>query len=94
VNSSKQYIACQNPLKDTCEDFWDMIIQYKITKIVMLNKFEEDKYSSYPYIPMDKNQSLNFGRIDIEVKNVEFQMNNQLEIRHLIIKEVNIFIEN
>ncbi|CAF5046882.1 unnamed protein product, partial [Rotaria socialis] len=37
----KQYIACQSPLKTTCEDFWDMVIQYGITKIVMLNHFEQ-----------------------------------------------------
>ncbi|CAF3022375.1 unnamed protein product [Rotaria sp. Silwood2] len=41
VNSLKQYIACQSPLMNTCEDFWDMIIQYRIPKIVMLNQFDQ-----------------------------------------------------
>jgi len=45
VNSNKQYIACQSPLKDTCEDFWDMIIQYKIEKIVMLGNFQDNNHS-------------------------------------------------
>jgi protein tyrosine phosphatase len=44
VKSNRQYIACQSPLQNTSEDFWDMIIQYKITKIVMLNQFEDNNY--------------------------------------------------
>jgi len=39
--SDKQYIACQGPLEDTSEDFWEMIIQYKVLKIVMLTKIQE-----------------------------------------------------
>ncbi len=39
--SDKQYIACQGPLQDTCGDFWEMIIQYDVPKIVMLTRTEE-----------------------------------------------------
>jgi len=39
--SDKQYIACQGPLEDTSGDFWEMIIQYDVVKIVMLTRTEE-----------------------------------------------------
>lgn len=39
--TDRQYIACQGPLDDTCEDFWDMIIQYQVSKIVMLTRTDE-----------------------------------------------------
>ena len=39
--TDKQYIASQGPLEDTSEDFWEMIIQYQVSKIVMLTKTEE-----------------------------------------------------
>ncbi|CAF4168927.1 unnamed protein product [Rotaria sp. Silwood2] len=37
----RKYIACQGPLQETCEDFWEMIIQYRVPKIVMLTRTEE-----------------------------------------------------
>ncbi|CAF4878302.1 unnamed protein product [Rotaria sp. Silwood1] len=94
VNSLKQYIACQSPLKNTCEDFWDMIIQYKITKIVMLNQFDQENLQDpsssaqcYPYIPMNKNETLDFNTIKITVNNIEYYLDNQLEIRRLHVQK-------
>jgi hypothetical protein len=40
---------------------------------------------------MNKNQILNLTRITIKVKNIEYRMNNHLQIRYLIIKEVKHF---
>ncbi|UJR14401.1 hypothetical protein I4U23_001398 [Adineta vaga] len=85
VDSPHQYIACQGPLKNTCEDFWDMIFQYQINRILMLSKFHQMK--CYPYIPMEKNQTINFGKNRIEVKNIQYELNNQLEIRQLSVKQ-------
>ncbi|CAF1058430.1 unnamed protein product [Rotaria sordida] len=96
ANSLKQYIACQSPLKSTCEDFWDMIIQYSIKKIVMLNELERENSQDpsstsqcYPYIPMNKNETLDFNRIKIKVNNIEYYLDNQLEIRRLFVEKNN-----
>lgn len=37
----KEYIATQGPKPDTCSDFWNMILQCKCDKIVMLTQFVE-----------------------------------------------------
>ncbi|CAF3201118.1 unnamed protein product [Rotaria sp. Silwood2] len=94
VNSLKQYIACQSPLKNTCGDFWDMIIQYRITKIVMLNQFDQTNIQDpsattqcYPYIPMNKDETLEFNKIQIQVINIEYYLDNQLEIRRLLVQK-------
>ncbi|CAM2716895.1 unnamed protein product [Rotaria socialis] len=96
VNSIKQYIACQSPLKTTCEDFWDMVIQYGITKIVMLNHFEQFNQQNdsahaqcHRYVPMNQNGTLNFKRIEVQVKKIKYYLNNQLEVRLLLVKEAN-----
>jgi len=48
------YILTQAPLDNTVEDFWNMISQYEIATIVMLNSLKEEKevdFASYTYIP-------------------------------------------
>lgn len=39
--SDRQYIASQGPLQETSEDFWEMVLQYNVLKVVMLTKTEE-----------------------------------------------------
>ena len=41
LHKDHDYIACQGPLEHTSEDFWDMILQYRVSKIVMLTKTHE-----------------------------------------------------
>ncbi|CAF5009463.1 unnamed protein product, partial [Rotaria sp. Silwood1] len=96
-NSNKQYIACQGPLENTCEDFWDMIIQYDVKKIVMLTRTEERNPHNpsqtlskcYRYFPDNKGQLIKFNRISVQVIDVEFERNVDLEIRYLLIKADN-----
>ena len=42
LHKDHNYIACQGPLEGTSEDFWDMILQYRVSKIVMLTKTHEE----------------------------------------------------
>ncbi|CAF1587573.1 unnamed protein product [Rotaria magnacalcarata] len=92
LHGEKQYIACQGPLQETCEDFWDMIIQYGVKKIVMLTRIEEQNphnpAQKLPkcarYFPEKKGDVLRISRISIEVIDIENQPD--LEIRHLFIK--------
>ncbi|KAJ8431434.1 hypothetical protein Cgig2_014927 [Carnegiea gigantea] len=36
VEGSPQFIAAQGPMRCTCEDFWEMVLQYRCPAIVML----------------------------------------------------------
>ncbi|CAF4838435.1 unnamed protein product [Rotaria socialis] len=92
LHGEKQYIACQGPLQGTREDFWDMIIQYGVKKIVMLTRTEEQNPHNpaqqlpkcAQYFPEKKGGVLRISRISIEVIDIENQPD--LEIRHLVIK--------
>jgi protein tyrosine phosphatase len=41
LHKDHDYIACQGPLESTTKDFWDMVLQYRVSKIVMLTKTHE-----------------------------------------------------
>ncbi|CAF2795840.1 unnamed protein product [Rotaria sp. Silwood2] len=94
VNSLKQYIACQSPLMNTCEDFWDMIIQYRIPKIVMLNQFDQADQQNpsasskcYPYFPKRRGEQFKFDDIVIKLNDIEHYSHSSLEIRYLSIRQ-------
>ncbi|XP_022183704.1 phosphatidylinositol phosphatase PTPRQ isoform X1 [Myzus persicae] len=63
----RQYIACQGPMKNTCVDMWQMVLDQDVASIVMLCQIsEKDKIKCYKYFP-NSNEKLVFG--DIQVKN-------------------------
>ncbi|XP_001944639.2 phosphatidylinositol phosphatase PTPRQ isoform X1 [Acyrthosiphon pisum] len=63
----RQYIACQGPLKNTCVDMWQMVLDQDVASIVMLCQIsEKDKIKCNKYFP-NSNEKLVFG--DIQVKN-------------------------
>ncbi|CAF0884129.1 unnamed protein product [Rotaria sordida] len=49
----------------------------------------EIRSQCYPYIPMNKNETLDFNRIKIKVNNIEYYLDNQLEIRRLFVEKNN-----
>ncbi|XP_062563518.1 phosphatidylinositol phosphatase PTPRQ [Armigeres subalbatus] len=62
----REYIATQGPKKETCFDFWRMILQYEVESIVMLTQtVENDRIKCYQYFPKF-NQTLRFK--DVSVK--------------------------
>ncbi|UJR34234.1 hypothetical protein I4U23_021639 [Adineta vaga] len=95
LNNEKHYIACQGPLPDTCQDFWEMIIQYHVSKIVMLTRTEE-KNPHNPsqtlqkcsrYFPRDKGDTLQYGKITVQVLEVDTRACADLEIRLILVKD-------
>ncbi|CAF1508901.1 unnamed protein product, partial [Rotaria sp. Silwood1] len=47
----------------------------------------EIRFSCYPYIPKNKRETLDFNQIKVKVINIEYYLNNQLEIRRLLIQK-------
>ncbi|KAL0271352.1 UNVERIFIED_CONTAM: hypothetical protein PYX00_008468 [Menopon gallinae] len=63
-----EYIAAQGPKKETCHDFYRMIIEQKIELIIMLTDLEENGIElCYKYFP-DVGLSLTFGDIQVYCK--------------------------
>ncbi|KAK6631659.1 hypothetical protein RUM44_006188 [Polyplax serrata] len=51
-NDENEYIACQGPQKETCHDFYRMIIEQNVEVIVMLTDlFENNKEKCFKYYP-------------------------------------------
>ncbi|KAI3388079.1 hypothetical protein SNEBB_008263 [Seison nebaliae] len=74
-----QYIATQMPIEETIHDFWRLVWQYKITRIVMLNEIDE-KSIFIKYWP-DLNHTMSFGdnivvKKTSETKLAHFRMSN------------------
>lgn len=46
-NGIRQYIACQGPLKNTCIDMWQMVLDQDVASIVMLCQISEKDKVEY-----------------------------------------------
>ncbi|CAF1619904.1 unnamed protein product, partial [Adineta ricciae] len=93
-DNKKRYIACQGPLKDTCEDFWDMIYQFRVRKIIMLTHCDkrtqcQSKSKCFPYFPARKNERLSFDRWTVTTQKVLYQRELDLRIRYIHLKGIN-----
>ncbi|XP_059608712.1 receptor-type tyrosine-protein phosphatase beta [Phlebotomus argentipes] len=67
----KEYIATQGPKLETCFDFWRMILQCNVKRIVMLTLLrEDDKVKCYGYYPMInmKSKSIQFKDIHVNLE--------------------------
>ncbi|UJR24598.1 hypothetical protein I4U23_005973 [Adineta vaga] len=93
-DNKKQYIACQGPMRNTCEDFWDMIYQYRVSKIVMLTHYDqpnktECKPKCFPYFPIRKNARLSFDHWTVTTQNVQYCPELDLRIRFILLRGKN-----
>ncbi|XP_015839316.1 uncharacterized protein LOC103314268 isoform X2 [Tribolium castaneum] len=66
--SYREYIATQNPLQNTVNDFWYMVWQENIKHIVMISSNDETIFS---YWPQQINASVVFGNIKITLDDIE-----------------------
>jgi len=58
------YIATQAPLKETVNDFWRMIWEFKSKSIVMVcNMVEDNQETCYPYWPSKEGETVKYGKI-------------------------------
>uniref|UniRef100_A0AAF5RU34 Protein-tyrosine phosphatase containing protein n=1 Tax=Wuchereria bancrofti TaxID=6293 RepID=A0AAF5RU34_WUCBA len=65
------FICTQGPMKITVNDFWIMIMQEKVSNIVMLcNILEAGKNKCFQYWPQDVGSSLTFGDIQVSCSEV------------------------
>ncbi|XP_050442897.1 phosphatidylinositol phosphatase PTPRQ-like isoform X3 [Adelges cooleyi] len=61
-----QYVACQGPIKNTCADMWQMILDVDVAAIVMLCQItEQGKIKCDKYYP-DSQEKLTFGDVQVE----------------------------
>ncbi|CAF0733136.1 unnamed protein product [Adineta steineri] len=97
LHCAKQYIATQAPLPDTCQDFWEMILQYNVLKIVMVTRLKERNPHNptltvekcHNYFPENKGNSLTFGPVVVQVIDIDRRPKDDLEIRQILIKDGN-----
>ncbi|VIO89375.1 Uncharacterized protein BM_BM1354 [Brugia malayi] len=65
------FICTQGPMKITVNDFWIMIMQEKVSNIIMLcNILEAGKNKCFQYWPQDVGSSLTFGDIQVSCSEV------------------------
>ena len=63
------YLVTQGPLKNTVNDFWQMIWEFKSRAIVLLcNAIEEGEEKCYQYWPLQKGETAEFGRLKVTLQ--------------------------
>uniref|UniRef100_A0AC35GEU9 Protein tyrosine phosphatase n=1 Tax=Panagrolaimus sp. PS1159 TaxID=55785 RepID=A0AC35GEU9_9BILA len=88
----QKLIAAQAPLQTTTEEFWQMALQQKCQKIIMLCRVVEDgKIKSQQYWPKAAGETLYFEKIDVQNINV-LQKIYKIGGKREVIKETKIFI--
>ncbi|XP_038157020.1 receptor-type tyrosine-protein phosphatase H-like [Cyprinodon tularosa] len=74
-NSNKEYIATQGPLPSTVNDFWRMVWEQKVRRIVMVtNCIEAGRTKCEQYWPEDRKQC-RYGELTVSKKSEEKESN-------------------
>lgn len=60
---------------DSSYDFWRMIVQFKVSSVVMLTSYREgDKEKCHEYFPSNASETLQFSEITIKCqKEIDFE---------------------
>ncbi|XP_046858371.1 receptor-type tyrosine-protein phosphatase epsilon-like isoform X2 [Xenia sp. Carnegie-2017] len=64
------FIATQTPLKETINDFWRMVCQYKSCTIVMLNQLNENNQQYPMFWPTQRARAQSFGKSTVLLDSV------------------------
>ncbi|VVA11702.1 PREDICTED: receptor-type [Prunus dulcis] len=89
TSCSSSFIATQGPLSETFEDFWEMVIQYRCSVVVMLTDLDDNKCGDYFQAEGDDGHR-EFGNISIATKSIrssEFGDGNSVVLRLLEVKK-------
>ncbi|XP_070192173.1 receptor-type tyrosine-protein phosphatase mu-like isoform X2 [Littorina saxatilis] len=65
LHSSKAYIAAQGPNRNTVRDFWKMVWQEQVTRIVMLTNVKEGKKKKCEQYWPPPGKKVKYGSIDV-----------------------------
>ena len=72
-NVQNAYIATQIPVKETVEDFWEMVLEQNVRTIVMLTQaFDQDRRDLTDYWPMSVNFVFGNGDVVVESRDDVF----------------------
>ena len=89
VQSPHRFIITQGPLESTIVDFWKMVIQEKVERIIMVCDFmEENRKKCAQYYPCSKDFVMEFVNFKIYNENVsedgmeEKYLKSDLVIKH------------
>ncbi|KAL3879914.1 hypothetical protein ACJMK2_032190 [Sinanodonta woodiana] len=84
----KMYIAAQGTTKDNINDFWRMMWQYDVEKIVMLTGlFEGGKHKCELYWPGEKGQRSSFGNISVRLLDTDVFADYDMRILEMSVEQ-------
>ncbi|KAL3879760.1 hypothetical protein ACJMK2_032046, partial [Sinanodonta woodiana] len=82
----KVYIAAQGTTKDNINDFWRMMWQHDVEKIVMLTGlFEGGKHKCELYWPVEKGQRSSFGSVSVRLLDTDVFADYDLRILEMTV---------
>lgn len=81
------FIASQGPLRNTVEDFWQMVLEQGCTAVVMLTRTVERRTEKCAqYFPQGKGTSCTFGRFRVRVERLR-EVSPDITVRTLRVTE-------